>query len=43
MKCIICWQEIPQYETGMPFLKDSMPKICEDCVCIIVDVRKNRR
>ncbi len=43
MKCIICWQEIPQDETGMPFLKDSMPKICEDCFDIIAEEKEKRR
>lgn len=43
MKYIICGQDIPQGETEMPFLKDSMPKICEDYFDIIAEGKKNRR
>ena len=43
MKCIICGQDIPQDETEMPFFKDSVPKICEDCFDIIAEGKKNRR
>jgi predicted nucleic acid-binding Zn ribbon protein len=43
VKCIICGQEIPQDETEIPFLSDSVPKICEDYFDIIAEGKKNRR
>jgi predicted nucleic acid-binding Zn ribbon protein len=43
VKCIICGQDIPQDETEMLFLSDSVPKICEDCFDIIAEGKKNRR
>lgn len=41
--CITCGQEIPQDETEIPFLSDSVPKICEDCFDIIAEEKEKRR
>jgi ribosome-binding protein aMBF1 (putative translation factor) len=43
VKCIICGQETPQYETEMSFFKDTQIKICHDCFDLIAEAKKNRR